>query len=128
MLPFREVSHPNRQQFFLDIHTKVSTWLEMIALMSVNLSVEGNISRALFALSVDENISITYSNVYFFNVCCDRIVINFRRKIREHFNFTPYEFNINAYNFALTETLYIFLFEIFYFLFSDSISSIISIK
>ena len=63
----------------LDSNTTVSTWLEMIALMSVNLSVEGNIS-------------ITYSNVYFFNVCCDRIVINFRRKIREHFNFTPYEF------------------------------------
>lgn len=55
---------------------------------------------------------------------------NFLRsqKIREYFNFTPYEFKMNAYNFALTETLYIFLFEIFYFLFSDSISSIILIK
>ena len=42
-----------------DINTTVSTWLVRMELMSLELSVLGNISTAFFALSVGGNITIT---------------------------------------------------------------------
>jgi len=42
-----------------DINTTVSTWLVRMELMSLELSVLGNISTAFFALSIGGNITIT---------------------------------------------------------------------